>query len=91
VSLRLAARRLHRRAAQRVGTSLALAERAPCVTRGWRAAAGDAGPDHILDTEVVAVDLLKRTFGPGAVELSRVFVGDVTCGWTWKASHASRH
>jgi putative transposase len=30
------------------------------------------------DPEVTAVDLLKRAFGPGTVELDRVYVGDIT-------------
>lgn len=38
----------------------------------------------ISDPEVVAVDLLKRTFGPGTVELDRVYVGDITYIWTWE-------
>jgi len=39
----------------------------------------------ISDPDVVAVDLLKRTFGPGTVELDRVYVGDITYIWTWRA------
>ena len=38
----------------------------------------------ISDPEVVAVDLLKRAFGPGSVELDRVYVGDITYIWTWE-------
>ena len=38
----------------------------------------------ISDPEVVAVDLLKRAFGPGTVELDRVYVGDITYIWTWE-------
>jgi transposase InsO family protein len=36
------------------------------------------------DPEAVAVDLLKRAFGPGTVELDRVYVGDITYVWTWE-------
>ena len=32
----------------------------------------------ISDPDVAAVDLLKRTFGPGTVDLDRVYVGDIT-------------
>ena len=38
----------------------------------------------VSDPEVVAVDLLKRGFGPGTVELDRVYVGDVTYIRTWE-------
>jgi transposase InsO family protein len=38
----------------------------------------------ISDPDVVAVDLLKRTFGPGTVELDRVYVGDITYLRTWE-------
>jgi transposase InsO family protein len=38
----------------------------------------------ISDPEVVTVDLLKRAFGPGTVELDRVYVGDITYIWTWE-------
>jgi putative transposase len=38
----------------------------------------------ISDPEVVAVDLLKRAFGPGTVELDRAWVGDITYIWTWE-------
>ena len=31
-----------------------------------------------------AVDRLKRAFGPGTVELDRVYVGDITYVWTWE-------
>ena len=37
----------------------------------------------ISDPDVVAVDLLKRTFGP-TVELDRVYVGDITYIRTWE-------
>lgn len=38
----------------------------------------------VSDPEVAAVDLLKRAFGPGTVELDRVYVGDITYIWTWE-------
>jgi transposase InsO family protein len=38
----------------------------------------------ISDPEVVVVDLLKRAFGPGTVEMDRVYVGDITYIWTWE-------
>ncbi len=38
----------------------------------------------ISDPDVVAVDRLKRTFGPGTVELDRVYVGDITYIRTWE-------
>jgi transposase InsO family protein len=38
----------------------------------------------ISDPQVVAVDLLKRSFGPGTVELDRIYVGDITYIWTWE-------
>jgi len=38
----------------------------------------------VSDPEVVAVDLVKRVFGPGAVELDRVYVSDITYIWTWE-------
>ena len=38
----------------------------------------------ISDPDVVAVDLLKRAFGPGTVELDRVYVGDITYIRTWE-------
>jgi len=38
----------------------------------------------ISDPEVTAVDLLKRAFGPGTVELDRVYVGDITYIRTWE-------
>jgi len=31
-----------------------------------------------------AVDLVKRAFSPGAVELDRIYVGDITYVWTWE-------
>ena len=30
-----------------------------------------------------AVDRLKRAFGPGTIEVDRVYVGDITYIWTW--------
>jgi transposase InsO family protein len=36
------------------------------------------------DPEAAAVDLLKRAFGPGTVELDRIYVGDITYIWTWE-------
>jgi transposase InsO family protein len=38
----------------------------------------------VSDPEVAAVDLLKRAFGPGTVELDRIYVGDITYIWTWE-------
>jgi putative transposase len=38
----------------------------------------------IADPEATAVDLLKRAFGPGTVEVDRVYVGDITYIWTWE-------
>jgi transposase InsO family protein len=38
----------------------------------------------ISDPHVAAVDLVKRTFGPGTVELDRIYVGDITYVWTWE-------
>ena len=35
-------------------------------------------------TEAAVVDRLKRAFGPGTVELDRVYVGDITYIWTWE-------
>jgi len=36
------------------------------------------------DPEAAAVDLLRRAFGPGTVELDRIYVGDITYIWTWE-------
>lgn len=36
------------------------------------------------DANVAAIDRLKRAFGPGTVELDRVYVGDITYIWTWE-------
>ncbi len=30
------------------------------------------------------MDLVKRAFGPGTVELDRIYVGDITYIWTWE-------
>ena len=38
----------------------------------------------ISDPQTQAVDLIKRAFGPGTVELDRVYVGDITYIWTWE-------
>lgn len=38
----------------------------------------------ISDPDVAAVDLLKRAFGPGTVEVDRIYVGDITYIWTWE-------
>jgi putative transposase len=36
------------------------------------------------DAEARAADLLKRAFGPGTVEVDRVYVSDITYIWTWE-------
>jgi transposase InsO family protein len=36
------------------------------------------------DPEAAAVDLLKRAFGPGSVEIDPVYVSDITYIWTWE-------
>jgi putative transposase len=38
----------------------------------------------VSDPEAQAVDLVKRAFAPGSVELDRVYVGDITYIWTWE-------
>ena len=38
----------------------------------------------VSDPETRAVDLVKRAFGPGTVEVDRVYVGDITYIWTWE-------
>ena len=38
----------------------------------------------LSDPEVTAVDLLRRAFGPGTVEVDRVYVSDITYIWTWE-------
>ena len=38
----------------------------------------------VSDPEAAAVDLIKRVFGPGTVEVDRVYVGDITYIWTWE-------
>ena len=37
----------------------------------------------VSEPDAVA-DLLKRKFGPGTVEVDRVYVGDITNVWTWE-------
>ncbi|GAC1606229.1 MAG: hypothetical protein NVS3B21_35990 [Acidimicrobiales bacterium] len=37
----------------------------------------------VSEPDAVA-DLLKRKFGPGTVEVDRVYVGDITYVWTWE-------
>ena len=39
---------------------------------------------QLLGVSRSAVDHLKRAFGPGTVELDRVYVGDITYIWTWQ-------
>ena len=59
------------------------ADHAPA--RVWSAGAGAGGPRPRSPTRTsTAVDLLKRAFGPGTVELDRVYVGDITYIWTWE-------
>jgi transposase InsO family protein len=36
------------------------------------------------DPETKAADLIKRAFGPGTVEIDRVYVSDITYIWTWE-------
>ena len=36
------------------------------------------------DPQATAVDLVKRAFGPGTVELDRVYIGDITYIRTWE-------
>ena len=38
----------------------------------------------ISDPEADALDLVRRAFGPGTVELDRIYVGDITYIWTWE-------
>jgi transposase InsO family protein len=38
----------------------------------------------ISDPAVTAIDRLKRAFGPGTIEVDRVYVGDITYIWTWE-------
>lgn len=38
----------------------------------------------ISDPQVAAVDLVKRAFGPGTIEVDRIYVGDITYIWTWE-------
>lgn len=34
--------------------------------------------------DLSGVDLLRRAFGPGTVEVDRIYVGDITYIWTWE-------
>ena len=45
----------------------------------------DVGDDDAADP---VVDLVKRAFGPGTIELDRVYVGDITYVRTWEGSKA---
>ena len=38
----------------------------------------------ISDPNTEAVDLVKRAFGPGTIELDRCWIGDITYIWTWE-------
>ena len=38
----------------------------------------------IPDPHADAVDLVKRAFGPGTIELDRIWVGGITYVWTWE-------
>jgi transposase InsO family protein len=38
----------------------------------------------VSDPKTQAVDLVKRAFGPGTVELDRIWAGDITYIWTWE-------
>ena len=38
----------------------------------------------ISDPDVTAADLVRRSFGPGTVEVDTVYVGDITYIWTWE-------
>ena len=38
----------------------------------------------ISDPDVRAADLVRRVFGPGTVEVDRIYVGDITYIWTWE-------
>jgi len=38
----------------------------------------------VSDPDAAAVDLVKRAFGPGTVDVDRVYVGDITYVWTWQ-------
>lgn len=38
----------------------------------------------VSDPTVAAVDLVKRVFGPGTVEVDRIYVSDITYIWTWE-------
>ena len=74
-----------RRYETRAYTSAGNTSRGSCAIRAWWAGAGDGGsrPPSPIPTSV-AVDLLKRSFGPDTVELDRVYVGDITYIRTWE-------
>ena len=38
----------------------------------------------VSDEDAKAADLIKRAFGPGTVEIDRVYVSDITYVWTWE-------
>jgi len=38
----------------------------------------------LADPEAAAADLVGRVFGPGTVEVDRVYVSDITYIWTWE-------
>lgn len=38
----------------------------------------------ICDPNTEAIDLVKRAFGPGTIELDRCWIGDITYIWTWE-------
>jgi transposase InsO family protein len=38
----------------------------------------------ISDPDVAAVDVVQRAFGPGTVDVDRIYVGDITYIWTWE-------
>jgi transposase InsO family protein len=55
-----------------------------CVTRVCASDASGWVKTTLSDPDVVAVDLLKRRFGPDTVELDRVYFGDLTYLRTWE-------
>jgi putative transposase len=50
------------------------------IGRCWRRSVRTTIPDP----EAKAAQLVKRIFGPGAVELDRIWVGDITYIPTWE-------
>ena len=48
-----------------------------CMRRWKKTTIADPAADK-------AADLIKRAFGPGTIELDRVYVGDITYLWTWE-------